>query len=135
MEKKLEAVKVEEGNVITLPKSVTSSMGIKAGSYFIVNVNPEYKEVILHAVPNPNKRLAEIRVELANTPGALARFSNALGNAKVNIEGGTLTPASEKKTVAIFTVDMANATRNKEELSKDCKKGGALLVEIRALNL
>ncbi len=130
----IEVARLARDGSLRIPKPVLESVGAREGSYFVITENPQYGEIVLHAINDPDKMLYEIKVEMRDVPGSLGAFCNLLGNANANIESVTQMP-SGKNASLIFVVDMGTAKLPREKLMDILAKAkNALKVEMRPLS-
>ncbi|MEW6328809.1 MAG: ACT domain-containing protein [Candidatus Micrarchaeota archaeon] len=130
----IEVARLGRDGSVRIPKTVLESVGASEGSYFVITENPQYGEIVLHAINEPDKMLYEIKVEMRDVPGSLGAFCNILGSANANIESVTQMPSGKNASV-IFVVDMGKAKLPREKLLEKLSAARSVLkVEMRPLS-
>jgi hypothetical protein len=93
--------------------NITGGAGIGAGStgYMALTTNDEAgTRRVLLAAPFTFREIEIVPLTVADTPGAFAKASRALGDAGVNIEAAfAMTGTAERTTIAFATSDPAKA--------------------------
>lgn len=133
-EKGIEVARLSRDGSVRIPKSALELLGVREGSYFIVTANPQYCEIVLHAISGPGKVMYEIKVEMRDVPGSLGGFCDILGKANVNIESVTQMPCGKNASV-IFVVDVGRTKMPRDKLADKLSSApNVLKVEMRPLS-
>lgn len=80
-----EIIRVKETGKIELSIEHAYEIGLVRGSYFLVEIDTDLKEIHLERIALPGKKLVEIELVVEDKPGVLAKISGALGRNGVNI--------------------------------------------------
>ena len=80
-----EIVRLDSRGRITLPSFIRETTGIFEGTYVMLIVDLENKEVRLSPFADPDAQLVEFHFILADTPGALAQVAAILAETKIDL--------------------------------------------------
>jgi len=115
-----EIVKIKESGRIEIPLEFAYEIGLVEGSYFLIEIDTDLKEVHIERVALPGKKLVEIELVVEDKPGVLAKISGTLGRNKVNI---LFSEAEELEGIGlaaiVAVVDVSEMEIGLEELKKE----------------
>lgn len=80
-----ELVRVDSKGRIMLPRTIREAFNLGEGMYLMLIADVTSREVRLIPFADPSAKLAEVRVALADVPGALARVATVLAKQEVDL--------------------------------------------------
>ncbi|MBO8174286.1 MAG: ACT domain-containing protein [Thermococcus sp.] len=127
-----EIVKIKENGKIEIPLEFAYEIGLVKGSYFLIEIDTDLKEVHIERVALPGKKLVEIELVVEDKPGVLAKISGTLGRNKANI---LFSEAEELEGIGlaaiVAVVDVSEMKIGLEELKKELSE----IEEVREITL
>ncbi len=118
-----EVVRVDSKGRITIPMIMREALNIVEGMHVVLIADPDKREILISPILEPEARLFELRVEIKDVPGALARVSEKL--AEMGLDQITTHCATIKRgetAECIIIIDAAktslDANTIREELLK-----------------
>ncbi len=115
-----EIVKVKENGRIEVPLEYAYEVGLVEGSYFLLEIDTDLKELHLERIALPGKRLVEVELVVEDKPGVLAKISGLFGRHGANI---LFSEAEELEGIGlagiVAVVDVSGMSGTLEELEKE----------------
>lgn len=121
-----EVIRIDAKGRVTIPMPIREAVGVKEGMYVMLLAEPDRKEISVIPFADPEAKLVEFRVKIADIPGALARIAKVLADAKVDLlssESRTLRRGELAEWLAI--ADISKCTYDLKEIQRKIVKNGA----------
>ncbi len=121
--RRYDIVKVTENGLLRLPDDFAYDIGLVAGAYFLVEINPQIKEANIERVALPGKNLYELEITAEDKPGVLSKIHGVLGRYRVNIafsEGEEIKGTDSAAIVSV--IDVSKMDISMEALRKEVSK-------------
>lgn len=80
-----EIVKIRENGRVEIPLEYAYEIGLVQGSYFLLEIDTDLKELHLERIALPGKKLVEVELIVEDRPGVLAKISGLFGRHGANI--------------------------------------------------
>ncbi|MFP3872049.1 MAG: ACT domain-containing protein [Candidatus Natronoplasma sp.] len=119
---RFDIIKIEENGRIDVSDDFAYDVGLLEGSYFLLEINSELKEINLERIAIPGKDLLEVEMVAEDKPGVLSKINNIIGGHGANImfnEAEEIQGTSRAAIVSILEVSDMNTSI--EELKKELK--------------
>jgi AbrB family looped-hinge helix DNA binding protein len=130
-----EVVKVDSKGRVTIPLVIREALNIVEGMTIILVADAEKKEIVLTPLPVESEKLIEIKVELQDVPGALAKAVERL--AALNVDQITTQCTTVKRgeyAECIIIADLSKSDKNLDEVKEELLKIREVkLVQVRQL--
>jgi len=121
-----EIVRIDSRGRITMPLSIRDAARLSEGMRVMLVADLNTKEVRIVPFADPEAKLVELRVSLADAPGALAKAADALAKQGVDLlssESRTLWRGKSAEWIVI--ADVSKCTCSLRELERKVVKEGA----------
>jgi len=131
----VEILKLDTKGRISLPVRLRESVGLREGMYIMAIADLETRDVRLTPFADPEARLVQLRIGLADMPGSLARVAKVLAEANIDLlstESATLERGQRAEWRAIADASKCRITLA-ELKSIILQDGAAKTVEVREL--
>ncbi|MET1128989.1 MAG: AbrB/MazE/SpoVT family DNA-binding domain-containing protein [Thermoproteota archaeon] len=130
-----EVVKVDSKGRVTIPLVIREALNIVEGMTLILVADSEKKEIVLTPLPVESEKLIEIKVELQDVPGALAKAVERL--AALNVDQVTTQCTTVKRgeyAECIIIADLSKSDKSLNEVKEELLKIREVkLVQVRQL--
>ncbi len=105
-----EIAKIDSKGRITIPLVMRESLGLLEGMYVLLLADTESREIILTPVLPPSAELLELKVEIKDEPGALAKVATKLANLKIDMVTNRCATVKKGETAeCLIIVDVSKA--------------------------
>ncbi|HDZ36546.1 MAG TPA: ACT domain-containing protein [Thermococcus sp.] len=112
-----EMVKIRENGKVEIPLEYAYEVGLVRGSYFLLEIDTDLKELHLERVALPGKKLVEVELVVEDRPGVLAKISGLFGRQGANI---LFSEAEELEGIGlagiVVVIDVSGMSGTLEEL-------------------
>ncbi len=108
-----EIVRIKKDGIVEIPVEYAYDLGLVEGSYFLIEIDTDLKELHVERVALPGKKLVEVELVVEDKPGVLARISGLMGKHGANIlfsESEELSAIDLAGIVAVIDVGGMNGT-------------------------
>jgi bifunctional DNA-binding transcriptional regulator/antitoxin component of YhaV-PrlF toxin-antitoxin module len=113
-----------EGRIM-IPEKIRELLDIREGTCVLV-ANLAMCEV-LFPIASPNAKLARLRADINDQPSSLARLSNAVAEANVNIQTVSMPPGIRGASSLIAILDFSRNNLDFNQLSEKLQNLGVFL--------
>ena len=131
----VEILKLDTKGRISLPVRLRQGLGLREGMYIMAIADLETRDVRLTPFADPEAKLVQLRIGLADIPGSLARVAKVLAEANIDLlssESATLERGQRAEWRAIADASKCRITLA-ELKSIILQDGAAKTVEVREL--
>ncbi len=105
-----EIAKIDSKGRITIPLIMRESLGLLEGMYVLLLADTESREIILTPVLPPSAELLELKVEIKDEPGALAKVATKLADLKIDMVTNRCATVKRGETAeCLIIVDVSKA--------------------------
>ena len=112
-----EIVKIRENGRVEIPLEYAYEIGLVQGSYFLLEIDTDLKELHLERIALPGKKLVEVELIVEDRPGVLAKISGLFGRHGANI---LFSEAEELSSIGlagiVAVIDVSGMSGTLEEL-------------------
>jgi len=131
----VEILKLDTKGRVSLPVRLRESLGLREGMYIMAIADLETRDLRLRAFADPEAKLLQLRIGLADVPGSLARVAKVLADANIDLlstESATLERGQRAEWRAIADASKCRVplTELKSIILQD---GAAKTVEVEEL--
>jgi len=117
--------KVDSKGRVLIPLSLRDAVKIREGMFVTLVANSDRREIRVSPLAYPSAKIAEIRIDIPDIPGALAKIAKILADCNVDLlasESRTL----ERRKLAEWTVvaDTSRKSCSLEELERRLREEG-----------
>ncbi len=132
----VEIIKLDAKGRVFLPIRMREAIGLKEGMYVMVIADLETRDIRVTAFADPEAKLIEFHIGLADVPGALAHVARVLAEANIDLlstSSTTIRRGEHAEWVAI--ADASKCTLSLETLKENVlREGSAKTIEIKELS-
>ncbi|MEM3046554.1 MAG: ACT domain-containing protein [Candidatus Bathyarchaeia archaeon] len=131
----VEILKLDTKGRVSLPAKLRDGLGLREGMYIMAIADLETRNVRLTPFADPEARLIQLRIGLADMPGSLARVAKVLAEANIDLlstESATLERGQRAEWRAVADASKCPIPLN-ELKSLILKDGAAKTVEVQEL--
>lgn len=127
---KIERVKLDSKGRIVLPASFRNSLSLNENDYAYAALNEDNGTIVIST--QPKEKLFELKIQLSDSPGALAKLATILSQQQVDLIS-TESHSLERTKSAVWRVT-CSFNGNWQNLINKLKENGATRVEKKLLN-
>ncbi|MCD6410163.1 MAG: ACT domain-containing protein [Candidatus Verstraetearchaeota archaeon] len=135
MEVLSEIARVDAKGRITIPSKAREYLGLTEGSYVVLTLYPERKEIVVSPLSVAGSEVVEFKISIEDRPGSLAEVARILGNLNIDLaltHSRTVRKGELAEWVAV--ADISQCEKSLEEIKKALLKSAVVKdVQIRML--
>jgi len=115
-----EIVKVDSKGRVTIPLVVREALNIVEGMNLILIADTDRREIILTPLPSIEAKLYELRIEVKDVPGALAKVASRLAELGADIVISQCTSIKRGEFAeCVIVVDVSKSNKDIEEIKSE----------------
>ncbi|BEP17553.1 hypothetical protein PYJP_09050 [Pyrofollis japonicus] len=115
-----EIVKVDSKGRVTIPLVVREALNIVEGMNLILIADADRREIILTPLPSTEAKLYELRIEIKDVPGALAKVASRLAELGADIVISQCTSIKRGEFAeCVIVVDVSKSSKDIEEIKSE----------------
>ena len=106
-----EIVRVDSKGRVTIPARMREELGLQEGTYAVIRLERNDRNVLVSLFAGAKARLVEIRLKIPDRPGALARAARTLSELNLDLmmsSSRTLKKGDAAEWVAIADISQSN---------------------------